>query len=141
MADNSEQATLDRYGVAAERPEGDSGWYLAVGSTRCRGHRFTWGQQLPSPEGGKLGERGFAVDDPAKLRGRDGSQLPPPSLARATEGQQPAAHDTGAATPGESSIETTSSAGVRSEGTTSATGQDTDAVNDSQSGSTRRVRK
>lgn len=138
MADNTE-----RNGVAVERPEGDSGWYLAVGSTRVRGHRFTWGQQLPSPEGGTLGERGFAVDDVAKLRGRDGSQLPPPALARATDGQAPAAHDTGTATPGESTIETTSSAGVRSEHTTSQTGQaqDTDAVNDSQSGSTRRVRK
>lgn len=137
MADTD---TDTKNGVAVERPAGDSGWFLAVGSTRIRGHRFKWGQELPSPEGAKYGDRGYAVDDAGKLRGRDGSPLPPPSLRKVLDDSpHPAAHDTGATVPGESTVETTSSDGVRAEGSTSESAGAT-PVNDSQSGSTRRVR-
>ncbi|WWT39784.1 hypothetical protein [Microcystis phage Mwe-JY05] len=122
-------------GVAQTRPTGDSGYFLAVGSTRVRGHRFRWGQELPSPEGKELADRGYAVDDAAKLRLRDGSPAPAPAVTGALGGLHSAAHDTGA------TVEVTDSAGVHPEETTSDPAEGaTTPVNDSQSGSTTRRR-
>ena len=119
--------------VAATRPAGNSGYFLAVGSTRIAGHRFVWGQELPATEGAALAERGYAVQGAEQLRYRNGDRRPAPATAGQIQEVSGQVLDTGARLPddesGENTVETVGRDGVQAEGSMSRT-----AVNDSQSG-------
>jgi hypothetical protein len=111
-----------------ERPEPGDTYFLAIGSFRVRGHRFTWGQALPDAEGKTAYDNGFAVRGRDNLRDDNGNRLPHPAFLAERDGNRPdGTLDTGDRVPSTGdTVEVSGPDGMTREGAT--------GVNDSQSG-------